>query len=118
MSKTALRHLNPRERQALIEFWQRLKERFAGALHSALLFGSKARGRGQRDSALDVFVVVNSDDWRVHKEIRFVAADISLEYGLDLSPRVWSTSHLGEMKRLGSVLVQSIQREGVNLSDL
>jgi len=117
MSK-AFAHLKPQERRALIEFLKRLRQRFDGELHLALLFGSKARGSGGPGSDLDVFIVVNSDDWRVHKEIRFLAADVSLEYGLDLSPRVWSSRHLGEMERLGSALVHNIRREGINLSEL
>jgi uncharacterized protein len=118
MSRTGLAHLDRQERRALIEFVQRLRKRFDGDLHSVLLFGSRARGSGPPGSDLDVFVVVNSDDWRVHKEIRFLAADVSLEYGLDLSPRVWSSQHLGEMERLGSALIQNIRREGISLADL
>jgi len=37
-------------------------------------------------------VVVDSDDWWVHKQIRYLAADTCLKYDLNLSPRVWSTS--------------------------
>ena len=118
MAKAVFAHLKPQERRALIDFLRRLRKRFDGELHSALLFGSTARGSGRPESDLDVFVVVNSDDWRVHKEIRFLAADVSLEYGLDLSPRVWSSRHLLDMERLGSTLVENIRQEGIDLSDL
>jgi hypothetical protein len=62
-----------------------------------------------------VLVVVDSDDWRVHKQIRYLAAAICLKYELTLSPRVWSTSHRREMEAISSLLYQNIQRDGINL---
>jgi predicted nucleotidyltransferase len=80
-----------------------------------VLFGSKARGESKPDSDLDVLVVVDSDDWREHKQIRYLAADISLRYDVDLSPRVWSVSHRQEMEELQSLLYQNIRRDRINL---
>jgi len=59
--------------------------------------------------------VVGSDDWRVHKRIRYLAADTYLEYGLNLSPRVWSTSHHQEVEELQPLLYQNIRRDNINL---
>lgn len=118
MPRATLAHLRPQERQALIEFLRRLRKRFDGDLHSALLFGSKARGTGLPGSDLDVLIVVNSEDWRVHKEIRYLATDVGFEYGLDVSPRVWSRQHLREMERMGSVLLKNIRQDGISLAEL
>jgi predicted nucleotidyltransferase len=118
MPKTHLEHLNPTEQQALAEFVQRLKEQFDGVVRMTLLFGSRARGEGAPNSDLDVLVVVDSDDWRVHKQVRYVAADICLKYSLELSPRVWSTGHLQEMERLQAHLYQNIHRDGITLPGL
>lgn len=115
MLRANLDHLSPTEQQAILEFVQLLKEQFNGRVRSALLFGSKARGEGYPGSDLDVLVVVDSDDWRVHKRIRYLAADICLEYGLNLSPRVWSTSHHQEVEELQALLYQNIRRDGFNL---
>jgi predicted nucleotidyltransferase len=115
MPKVHLEHLTPTEQQAVLEFVHLLQERFNGRVRSALLFGSKARGEGSPDSDLDVLVVIDSDDWRVHKQIRYLAADICLKYDLNLSPRVWSTSHRREMEELQTLLYQNIRRDGVNL---
>lgn len=115
MLRVNLDHLSPTEQQAMLEFVQLLKEQFNGRVHSAQLFGSKARGEGTPDSDLDVLIVVDSDDWRVHKQIRYLAADICLEYSLNLSPRVWSTSHQREVARLQPLLYQNIRRDSINL---
>ena len=111
----SLEHLTATEQQAIMEFVHLLREQFNGQVRSVLLFGSKARGEGSLDSDLDVLVVVDSDDWRVHKQIRYLAADICLKYDLNLSPRVWSTSHWRETEELRTLLYQNIHRDGVNL---
>ena len=111
-------NLNPTEQQVILEFVQSLEDQFGELVRSVLLFGSKARGDSIPDSDLDVLVVVDSDDWRVHKQIRYLAADICLKYDLNLSPRVWSTSHLREMEELQPLLYQNIHRDGISLLEL
>jgi predicted nucleotidyltransferase len=88
---------------------------FGALISSVALFGSKARGESTPDSDLDLLVVVDSDDWRVHKQVRYLAADVCLKYEVELSPRVWSLSHRQEMEAINSLLHQNIQREGIHL---
>ena len=115
MSTATLAHLQPIEQQALTEFAQQLQEQFKGLIRSTMLFGSKARGDSTPDSDLDVLIVVNSDDWRLHKQISYLTADICLKYDLELSPRIWSESHFREMAQIESSLYQNIRRGGVSL---
>ena len=95
-----------------------LRERFNGLVRSALLFGSKARDENAMDSDIDLLVVVDSDDWQLHKQIRYLAADICRKYGLNLSPHVWSVSHHREVEELQTLLYQNIHRDGINLLDI
>jgi len=118
MPRANLEHLSLAEEQALLEFVQLLKEQLNGRIRSVLFFGSRARGEGFPDSDLDVLVVVDSDDWRVHKQIRYLAADICLKYSLNLSPRVWSASYRREVEELQTLLYQNIRRDGINLLKL
>jgi predicted nucleotidyltransferase len=115
MSENGLDRLNPKEREAILEFVHLLEDRFGDRISSVALFGSKARGESTPDSDIDLLVVVDSDDWRVHKKIRYLAADVCLKYEVDLSPRVWSRSHQREMEAINSLLHQNIQREGIRL---
>jgi predicted nucleotidyltransferase len=115
MSGNGFDCLNPKEREAILEFVRLLEEQFGDLVSSVALFGSKARGESTPDSDIDVLVVVNSDDWRMHKQVRYLAADVCLEYELNLSPRVWSVSHHREMAAIDSLLHRTIQREGINL---
>jgi predicted nucleotidyltransferase len=118
MALSNLEHLAPAEQQALADFARRLRDEFDGGVCSALLFGSKARAESRPDSDLDVLVVVDSDDWRVHKRVRYIAADICFQYGLDLSPRVWSSSHLQEVEALQTLLYQNIVKDAIALPGL
>ena len=118
MPRASLDHLSAVEQQAVLDFVRLLEERFDVLIRSIVLFGSKARGETTPDSDLDLLVVVDSDDWRVHKQIRYLAADVCLKYELNLSPRVWSTSHHREVKGLQPLLYQNIQRDGINLLPL
>jgi predicted nucleotidyltransferase len=115
MFENGLDRLNPREQEAILEFVRLLEEQFGDLVSSVALFGSKARGESAPDSDIDVLVVVNSDDWRMHKQVRYLAADVCLKYELNLSPRVWSLSHRREMAAISSLLYQNIQRDGINL---
>jgi len=115
MFENGLDRLNPREREAILEFVHLLEDRFGDRISSVALFGSKARGESTPDSDLDLLVVVDSDDWRVHKQVRYLAADVCLKYEVELSPRVWSLSHQQEMDAINTLLHQNIQREGIHL---
>ncbi len=115
MSGNGLDQLNPKEREAILEFVQLLEQRLGDLVCSVALFGSKARGESTPDSDLDVLVVVDSDDWRLHKQVRYLAADICLKYELNLSPRVWSVAHRREMEAMNSLLHQNIQSESIEL---
>jgi len=117
MARRDLEHLTTREREALSEFGRRLKEQFDGGIAAVALFGSRARGEGRRTSDLDVLVITQSEDWRVHKQVRYLAADICLEYDVDLSPRVWSLSHYREVQRLDTALYRNIRRDAVPLPE-
>jgi predicted nucleotidyltransferase len=117
MPGNSLDQLEPREQEAVLEFVDLLERRFGDLISSVVLFGSKARGESGVDSDLDVLVVMNSDDWRIHKEVRYLAADVSLKYELELSPRVWSVSHRREMEAMNSLLHQNIQRDSINLRE-
>ena len=117
MPKDTLEHLLPLEQQALAEFTQALQIQFGNFIQSILLFGSKARGDDTPDSDLDVLIVVDSDDWQLHKQISYLAVDICLKYNyeLDISPRIWSVSHFREMEAMNASVYQNICQDGVSL---
>ncbi len=76
------------EQQALTMFQQELRQQFAEVIQAVLLFGSKARGDSHAESDIDVLVLITSQDWRLRKAIRGLAAEVNLRYEVDISPRI------------------------------
>ena len=107
--------LTDRERQAAMEFVERVRRRFDGQLVSAVLFGSRARGEAEPDSDMDVLVVMSSAEPEIRKEIRHLAVEVWLEHGFYLSTRVWSQAHWRKLEELRTLLYQNIRRDGINL---
>ncbi len=110
-----LAHLTDQERQALAAFVDRIQQRFNGLILSAILFGSRARGEASAASDADVLVVVDKEDYQVRKEVRYLAAEVWLEYGLFLSTRVWSQSHWRKLEEMRTLLFRNIRRDGIEL---
>jgi predicted nucleotidyltransferase len=113
--KTLPAHLTDNERQAAMEFVERMRRRFDGQLVSAVLFGSRARGEARLDSDMDVVVVMAHADPKTRREVRDLAVEIWLKYGIYLSTRVWSEAHWHDLEKLRTLLYQNIQRDGINL---
>jgi predicted nucleotidyltransferase len=113
--KTLPAHLTDNERQAAMEFVERMRRRFDGQLVSAVLFGSRARGEARLDSDMDVVVVMAHTDLEMRREVRDLAVEVWLKYGIYLSTRVWSEAHWHDLEKLRTLLYQNIQRDGINL---
>ena len=84
-----------------------LVERFGDRLRGLALFGSRARGAGRDDSDLDLLVDVRDVTRDERGAILDLAADLSVEHGLLLSPLV--------VREGTTRLSQEILREAVSL---
>ena len=110
-SVTLPAHLSPLEQQALAAFADGVRAAFPGRVVGIELFGSRARGTGRDDSDLDVFVYLATAN-RADKNVIFDQAfDVSLEYGLTLSPLVGSADNWQHDMPIG----RAIQRDRVQL---
>ncbi|MBL7063348.1 MAG: nucleotidyltransferase domain-containing protein [Anaerolineae bacterium] len=110
-----LDRLTDKERQVVMEFVERVRQRFDGQLISAVLFGSRARGEAELDSDVDVLVVMSNADPEIRKEIRYLAVEVWLEHGIYLSTRIWSRAHWRKLEELQTLLYRNIHRDGINL---
>jgi predicted nucleotidyltransferase len=99
--------LSPAERNLLDALKRALGERFGARLRSLDLFGSRARGAGRDDSDLDVLVDVQDVTRDERTAIIDLAADLSVEHGLVLSPLV--------LREARERLPEEILREAVPL---
>jgi len=113
-----LDHLTDKERQIVMEFVERVRQRFDGQLISVVLFGSRARGEAELDSDMDVLVVMSNAAPEIRKEIRYLAVEVWLEHDIYLSTRVWSRAHWRKLEELQTLLYRNIHRDGINLLGL
>jgi predicted nucleotidyltransferase len=107
--------LKARERRALQDYRDRLRARFANRVAHLILYGSRARMEGDRESDLDVLVVIDRDDRQVENEVALEAFAPSLEHDVLISPLVWSQAHYDLHRRLGLLIFQNIERDGIEL---
>jgi predicted nucleotidyltransferase len=110
-----LAYLRPNETAAINECINRLIGHLDGCLVEAYLFGSKARGDCTPDSDLDLLIVLETDNWETKDEVRFIAADISLEYDVLINTHILSQARWKEMAHQQTTLWREVQRDGVLL---
>jgi len=110
-----LAYLQPKEEAAVGECVNQLMSHLDGRLVEVYLFGSKARGDFTPDSDLDLLIVLEADDWETKDKVRFVAADVSLEYDVLINTHILSRARWEEMARQQATLWREVQRDGVPL---
>ena len=79
------------------------------------LFGSKVRGEARPDSDLDVVVLVDRTDYAFKQAILWLAAEISLDYDVLLSPRVIPPAAWRKMVEADTLFYRSVASEGIPL---
>ena len=107
--------LSANETRAITCFAVALRQRFPERILHTVLFGSKARGDFHPGSDIDILIVVDNEDWRFQHTISTLAARISLEYDVLISPRVVGQERWQNMEQYGFSLFQTIATEGIPL---
>jgi predicted nucleotidyltransferase len=97
---TQLKHLSQNERNALAELLSKLKSDFSQSVLAVFLYGSGVRGDRGVDSDVDLLMITHRDDWREHEPIRFLAARLSNEHDVFLSPKVIGVIPVRGLKHL------------------
>jgi predicted nucleotidyltransferase len=116
MKAPSLSHLAPNERAAVTEYVAHIRDRFPDRVLSVTLFGSKARGDADTESDIDLLVLVDADNSEFRSELWRIASDISLEYNVVLSARVFAQARWAETRRIRLPLYRAIVADGVPLT--
>jgi len=116
MSITALSGLTSNDQTAVMEYIARIRSRFSDRILAVILFGSKARGEASAESDIDLLVLVDADNNELRSELWRIASDVSLEYNVVLSPRVFGQARWAEARRMRLPLYRAIAEDGVPLA--
>jgi predicted nucleotidyltransferase len=106
-----IKGLTKQERKALAEFEALLYKEFPRRLKRLILFGSKARGDSNRDSDLDLLVVISKNGKKVTREIAMLAHHPIAKYMVDISPIVVEERFF----KTWSPLLAHINKEGITI---
>ena len=104
-------NLKPNEIEALRKLKDALARDFQ--LVELRLFGSKARGDAHRESDIDVLVVLEDCNWAIRKAVSALCFDLDLEFGVLISPVIYTRARLNSPLVRIAPFYQAVVREGV-----
>jgi len=79
------------------------------------LFGSKARGDSDKESDIDVLVVLENYDWEIEKAVSRLCFDINLEYSVLLVPVLYSRAEYESELTKVTPFYETVVREGMTV---
>lgn len=109
------KYLNDIEKQGISVLTKRVGELLGASLLDIRIFGSKIRGDFDKESDIDVLIVIDSDDWHLQNEISKITADVNLEFDCNISPVIYTRLEHERNKYFRTLFIQEIEREGVSL---
>lgn len=115
MGKKGLSCLTKPEREVVKSFVKELREKLDKEIVSIRLFGSKVRGDSQKDSDIDIFILVEEKTLKTGDIIDDLTADYIFNYNLSLSPVLYDLFEYKRNKELGSFFFENVEKEGVVL---
>jgi uncharacterized protein len=108
-------NLNSKDAAAIEEFVGRLRAVLGSNLIEVKLFGSKATGKDQPDSDIDVLVAVEKNGADVEDRVLDIAFDTNLKHDVYISPRVIDCATLADPVWRITPFLKAIADEGIPL---
>ena len=108
-------NLKIKEQKAVDEFVARLKSELGSDIILIRLFGSKVKGNFDKDSDIDILIIVKKYNTVLINKIVDVQVDSLLKYNANLSPVVFSEDEYRKNREMGSPFFKNIERESISL---
>jgi len=110
-----LSFLTTEERAAVLEFASIVRQRFGAAVKEIILFGSKVRGSSDKESDIDILIVLTSLSWEIKKSISELAAETNLKYNVLISTIRYDKSAWDNPVIKASPFGRTVREEGICL---
>lgn len=107
--------ITEKRKMALMYFKRKLLAALGDDVLALKLFGSQARGNFRKDSDIDVLIVLKSLSRKKKDFIMDLTTKILFEYGVDVSPIIYSQKEFNYYNGLPSVFMQILKREAMPL---
>jgi predicted nucleotidyltransferase len=101
------------ERNAVLEFAERLKNRYGSIIQEIILFGSKVMGEGDKESDIDILIVPKNLSWEIKKSISELAAEEYLIYNVLISTIKYDVKTWESPVVKASPFGKSVREEGI-----
>jgi predicted nucleotidyltransferase len=111
-------HLRANEKAGLTALVRELRAHYGSDLQRVVLFGSKARGDFDKESDLDLLVIIrmrNGDYRQYWNEIVDIAWRVELTYGIVTSLVIKDVADYDAMREHQLLLARNIEQDGVDL---
>lgn len=110
-----LKYLTNIEKEALERFVKLIRNTLGKALIKVEIFGSKVRGDYTESSDIDILIIVKERSLEVMDRIGDIAAELTIEYNIPISPVVFSEYEYKVNTDILSPFILSVDAEGVKL---
>jgi predicted nucleotidyltransferase len=100
-----------KEKKALLKLKKELSLKYN--LYWLKLFGSKARGDFDKESDIDVVIVLDNVTWEIEKQVYELCFYLGLEYDVLISPIIYSIQEINDKLTKATPLFMTVEKEGI-----
>ncbi|MDZ7359532.1 MAG: nucleotidyltransferase domain-containing protein [candidate division KSB1 bacterium] len=107
--------MNPVVEKIIKSFSDETKMILRDNLVAEYLFGSLARNEAEKDSDIDILIIVKQFDYQLRKELSKLSSNYSLKHGVCISPVIKDLKIWQQNEFYQTLFYQEIQRDSVRL---
>lgn len=108
-----LPNLTLNEREAILEFSKRLRGKFGSLIKEIIFFGSKLKGKSDKDSDIDILIVTNGLSWEIKRGISELAAEENIKHNVLITTIRYDVDTWENPVIKASPFAMSVRKEGI-----
>ena len=105
----------PIQHEIEADFVNRVSSLFPRQIVKIILFGSRAKGISKPGSDYDFLIVLSEKDQKIVEELYGIVTDFLLDYGVDISLKIYKNMDFQRMSSIPTPFMASILKTGKEL---